>query len=132
MRYNLLYWILLIAAARPDCGGLPGVESRKDAIFRTKDAGAVQQLHFSGNTPRPNATPQTKGKYDLDHFEASSDDIANWRRYQWALRQLGALSNAQSLRGGAAGAWRVVQTEARKERQAVRNVLLYYPNLIGV
>lgn len=37
-----------------------------------------------------------------------------------------------ALRGGAAGAWRVVDPERRRERQAVRNVLLYYPNLIGV
>lgn len=42
------------------------------------------------------------------------------------------LSCLEIVRGGAAGAWRVVDPEGRKERQAVRNVLLYYPNLIGM
>lgn len=35
------------------------------------------------------------------------------------------------VRGGSAGGWRVVDQEERRERQTVRSVLLYYPNLIG-
>lgn len=46
-------------------------------------------------------------------------------------RKLSLTAVVAAVRGGAAGAWRVVDPERRKERQAVRNVLLYYPNLIG-
>lgn len=131
MRTALLLSTLSITSVTARSGAVAAAPNRKDAIFMSEDAHHHgKQPYVLCDKPRPWIVPRTE-----DHCQNSSEVFCNslekWRRRPRVRRCRATVPPEQRLRGGAAGAWRVVQTESRRERQAVRNVLLYYPNLIG-
>lgn len=131
MRTSLLLSTLSITSVTAGSGALAAAPNRKDAIFMSEDANHHgEKPHVLCGKHRQWIVPRTEG-----HCQNSSRVFWNtpekWRRRPRVPRYQAAVPPERRLRGGAAGAWRVVQTESRRERQAVRNVLLYYPNLIG-
>lgn len=150
-RHSIFLWILattMVAPAtlrhREGCCGVAAIvvaESTKDAILFSprKSYYTRGRRHSSSETlvqrnlgPGAGDSAATAVEYGSD-TPRSTEVQSNYRsaRLNGLRERSRPLSTVQALRGGAAGAWRVVDKEGRKERQAVRNVLLYYPNLIG-